>query len=94
VGLWRPKGTRWGTMRLTTTGRRTGRARSVILGYFEDGPNLVTLAMNGWADGEPGLVAEPAGPPRCDGRPPRRPARRHRAGGPGRRAVTAVGPLA
>ena len=53
LGLWRPKGTRWGTMRLTTTGRRTGRARSVLLGYFEDGPNLVTLAMNGWADGEP-----------------------------------------
>jgi deazaflavin-dependent oxidoreductase (nitroreductase family) len=25
----------------------------VIIGYFEDGPNLVTLAMNGWADGEP-----------------------------------------
>jgi hypothetical protein len=25
----------------------------VIVGYFEDGPNLVTLAMNGWADGEP-----------------------------------------
>jgi len=24
-----------------------------MLGYFEDGPNLVTLAMNGWADGEP-----------------------------------------
>jgi deazaflavin-dependent oxidoreductase (nitroreductase family) len=53
VGLWRPKGNRWGTMRLTTTGRRTGRARSVMLGYFEDGPDLVTLAMNGWADGEP-----------------------------------------
>src|SRR5262245_1180849 len=27
--------------------------RSVILGYVEDGPNLVTMAMNGWADGEP-----------------------------------------
>jgi len=40
-------------MRLTTTGRRTGRTRSVILGYYEDGPDLVTLAMNGWADGEP-----------------------------------------
>lgn len=53
VGLWRPKRNRWGTLRLTTTGRHTGRARSVILGYFEDGPNLVTLAMNGWADGEP-----------------------------------------
>lgn len=53
VGLWRPKRNRWGTLRLTTTGRRTGEARSVILGYVEDGPNLVTLAMNGWADGEP-----------------------------------------
>lgn len=53
VGLWRPKGNRWGTLRLTTAGRRTGRERSVILGYVEDGPNLVTMAMNGWADGEP-----------------------------------------
>src|SRR5215213_10893210 len=25
VGLWRPRGKRWGTLRLTTTGRRTGR---------------------------------------------------------------------
>jgi F420H(2)-dependent quinone reductase len=52
-GLWRPRAHRWGTMRLTTTGRRTGRTRSAILGYYEDGPNLVTMAMNGWADGEP-----------------------------------------
>jgi F420H(2)-dependent quinone reductase len=53
LGLWRPKRGRWGTVRLTTTGRRTGQQRSVIVGYFEDGPNLVTLAMNGWADAEP-----------------------------------------
>ena len=53
VGLWRPKANRWGTLRLTTTGRRTRREHSVIVGYFEDGPNLVTMAMNGWADGEP-----------------------------------------
>ena len=53
VGLWRPKPNRWGTLRLTTTGRRSGQPRSVILGYFEDGPHLVTLAMNGWADAEP-----------------------------------------
>jgi deazaflavin-dependent oxidoreductase (nitroreductase family) len=53
LGLWRPKPGRWGTLRLTTTGRRTGRPRSVIIGYFQDGPNLVTLAMNGWADPEP-----------------------------------------
>jgi deazaflavin-dependent oxidoreductase (nitroreductase family) len=52
-GLWHPKPNRWGTMRLTTVGRRTGRERSAILGYYEDGPNLVTMAMNGWADGEP-----------------------------------------
>ena len=38
---------------MTTTGRRTGREHSVILGYLEDGPNLITLAMNGWANGEP-----------------------------------------
>jgi deazaflavin-dependent oxidoreductase (nitroreductase family) len=53
VGLWRPKGNRWGALRLTTTGRRTGRQRSVMVGYFEDAPNLVTMAMNGWGDGEP-----------------------------------------
>jgi F420H(2)-dependent quinone reductase len=52
-GLWRPTPNKWGTMRLTTIGRRSGRKRSAILGYYEDGPNLVTLAMNGWADGEP-----------------------------------------
>src|SRR5262245_18639037 len=53
LGLWRQRGKRWGTLRLTTTGRRSGQPRGVILGYLEDGPNLVTLAMNGWADGEP-----------------------------------------
>lgn len=26
----------------------------MILGFFDDGPNLVTMAMNGWADAEPG----------------------------------------
>lgn len=25
----------------------------MIVGYFDDGPNFVTLAMNGWGDGEP-----------------------------------------
>ena len=53
LGLWRPKPGKWGTMHLTTIGRRSGQERKVILGYFEDGPNLVTMAMNGWADGEP-----------------------------------------
>lgn len=52
-GLWRPRPARWGALRLTTIGRRSGQERSVILGYFEDGPNLVTLAMNGWQEAEP-----------------------------------------
>ena len=53
LGLWRPKRKGWGAMRLTTIGRRTGQERSVMVGYFEDGPNLVTMAMNGWGEGEP-----------------------------------------
>ncbi len=53
IGLWRPKPDGWGTVRLTTIGRRTGQERSVMVGYFESGPDLVTLAMNGWGEGEP-----------------------------------------
>src|SRR5512141_1004595 len=52
-GLWRPRPGKWGTLRLTTTGRRSGEPRSVIGGYFEDGPDLVTMAMNGWGAAEP-----------------------------------------
>lgn len=40
-------------MRLTTIGRRSGQPRSVFVGYYEDGSNLVTMAMNGWGDAEP-----------------------------------------
>jgi deazaflavin-dependent oxidoreductase (nitroreductase family) len=40
-------------LRLTAIGRRTGRERSVILAYYGDGDNLVTLAMNGWGEGHP-----------------------------------------
>ena len=53
VGLWRPKPDGWGALRLTTTGRRTGRQRQVVVGYFEDDRNLVTMAMNGWGAAEP-----------------------------------------
>ena len=52
--LWTPASKRgWGALRLTTVGRRSGRQRTVIVGYIEDGPNLVTLAMNGWDEGHP-----------------------------------------
>jgi deazaflavin-dependent oxidoreductase (nitroreductase family) len=53
LGLRRATATRWGMLRLRTVGRRSGEERTAILGYFEDGPDLVTLAMNGWADAEP-----------------------------------------
>jgi deazaflavin-dependent oxidoreductase (nitroreductase family) len=40
-------------MLLTTSGRKTGQPRSVILAYINDGPNLITMAMNGWDPAEP-----------------------------------------
>ncbi|WP_433161571.1 nitroreductase/quinone reductase family protein [Kribbella sp. CA-247076] len=53
LGLSLPRDKRYGTLRLTATGRRTGQPRSVLLGYYVDGPNLVTMAMNGWGEPEP-----------------------------------------
>ena len=53
LGLSRPKSDRWGEMCLMTVGRRSGKQRSAILGYLEDGRNLTTLTVNGWSDHEP-----------------------------------------
>lgn len=63
-GLWTPSDKRgWGTLKLTTRGRRSGEPRLAILGYLEDGDDLHTLAMNGWGEGHPAwwlnLKAEP-----------------------------------
>jgi deazaflavin-dependent oxidoreductase (nitroreductase family) len=53
-GLSRPvPGVKFGMMRLHSVGRRSGKSRVVIIGYYEDGPNLVTLAMNGWGKSDP-----------------------------------------
>ena len=52
-GLWPARPGKWGALRLTTTGRRSGEPRSVIIGYYEDGRNLVSMAMNGWGAPEP-----------------------------------------
>jgi deazaflavin-dependent oxidoreductase (nitroreductase family) len=52
-GLRKPTPKTYGLLRIHTTGRRTGAKRTAILGYYEDGPNLYTLAMNGWGDPEP-----------------------------------------
>ena len=52
-GLRTPTASRWGMLRLTTVGRRSGRTRVAILGFIEDGQNIVVPAMNGWMDPEP-----------------------------------------
>jgi len=52
-GLREPRPDRYGLAQLTTTGRRSGEARSVMIGYYEDNDSFVTMAMNGWAAPEP-----------------------------------------
>jgi len=74
--LWTPASKRgWGAAYLTTVGRRSGQERNVIVGYVDDGPNLVTLAMNGFDEGHPAwwlnLEAHPDAVVRVAGRPAR-----------------------
>ena len=83
--LWTPASRRgWGAMGLTTTGRSTGRPRTVIVGYIEDESRPVVLAMNGWDEGHPSwwlnLEAHPDAVIRTKGRP-RRAVRARRAEG-------------
>ena len=63
-GLRTPRSDRYGLARLTTTGRRTGEPRSVMIAYYLDGDAIVTMAMNGWGAPEPAwwlnLQAEPS----------------------------------
>jgi deazaflavin-dependent oxidoreductase (nitroreductase family) len=83
--LWTPASKRgWGALRLTTVGRKTGKERDVIIGYLEDGPNILTLAMNGWDEGHPSwwlnLEAHPDAVVRLAHQQPR-PVRARRAAG-------------
>jgi F420H(2)-dependent quinone reductase len=74
--LWATSNKRgWGALHLTTIGRKTGQERSVIIGYLEDGENLIAMAMNGWDEGHPAwwlnLEATPDASVRLVGLPPR-----------------------
>lgn len=64
LGLRSAEGDTYGLARLTTTGRHSGLQRTVFIGYFHDGDDLVTMAMNGWGAAEPAwwlnLQATPA----------------------------------
>ena len=84
--LWTPGNRRgWGALHLTTTGRRSGQPRAVIIGYLEDGPDLVALAMNGWQEGHPAwwlnLEANPTAVVRRSGLSPRAVRARQATGG-------------
>lgn len=52
-GLRPARSDRYGLAELTTTGRRSGLERTVMIGYYEDGDDWVTMAMNGWGAPEP-----------------------------------------
>ena len=74
--LWTTSSKRgWGALHLTTVGRKSGKERSVIVGYIEDGPNHVVVAMNGWDEGHPSwwlnLEAHPDAIVRLAGQSPR-----------------------
>ena len=66
---WRPipvdhvEQARLGTLRLTTIGRKSGQERSVIIGYLEDGPNLVAIRDERLGRGPSRVVAQPRGAP-------------------------------
>ncbi|MDY7105061.1 MAG: nitroreductase/quinone reductase family protein [Actinomycetota bacterium] len=65
--LWRRRG-----VVLTTRGRRTGRARTVLVQYFPDGDDLIVVAANSGLDRPPAwylnLRAEPRVQVEVDGR--------------------------
>ena len=74
--LWAASNKRgWGALQLTTIGRKSGQERSVIIGYIEEGPSLVAIAMNGWDEGSPAwwlnLEAHPDAVVRLTGEDPR-----------------------
>lgn len=52
-GLRKPKPDTYGLAYLTTIGRRSGLERGVMIGYYKDGDDYITMAMNGWAAADP-----------------------------------------
>ncbi|NNC78866.1 MAG: nitroreductase family deazaflavin-dependent oxidoreductase [Acidimicrobiales bacterium] len=52
-GLRAAKGDNYGMGQLTTIGRKSGQERSIMFGYYHDGDDVVTMAMNGWGAPEP-----------------------------------------
>jgi deazaflavin-dependent oxidoreductase (nitroreductase family) len=53
IGLRSATADRWGMLRLRTIGRHTGEERKAIVGYLEDGSDLILLATNGMGSSAP-----------------------------------------
>ena len=57
---------------MTTTGRRSGKARTVMVQFFLDGDDLVVVAANSWMPTHPGwylnLTADPRAHVEVEGR--------------------------
>jgi deazaflavin-dependent oxidoreductase (nitroreductase family) len=53
VGVWRPTGTRLGSLRLHTIGRRTWQPRETFLYYVAVGPDVTVVASNAGDDAPP-----------------------------------------
>lgn len=53
LGLRETTDGREGLAKLTTTGRRSGQPREVMIAFLEDQGSYVTLAMNGWDAADP-----------------------------------------
>ena len=48
---------------LTTTGRKSGKRRTVPLGYLEEGPNVVVIGSYGGHERDPGWIHNLRGNP-------------------------------
>lgn len=81
-------------LRLKSVGRKSGRERIAILGYYTDGPNLVTMAMNGWSAPEPKWWLNLQAHPEATVEASRPHAARARPGGDARGAAAPVGAVA
>ena len=80
LGVWVMRRTRGGIARpwkvdallLTTTGRRSGRPRTVVLQFFRDDDSMIVAAANDGGRSHPGwylnLIAEPAASVEVGGR--------------------------
>ena len=53
LGLTEAQPDKEGLAQLTTMGRKSGQERVVMIAYFRDGKDYVTMAMNGWDEADP-----------------------------------------